>query len=196
MILSRKTGKISKFTKEKLRICLISQLTRRQEFAMIYTQPNRKEEAYMNWAATLWFILMMVFLVVEAACPIHLVSIWFAAGSLVAMITAMLGGQLWLQIVLFLVVSCTLVAMLWPFIKKFLNPHLTKTNVDAVVGSVGRVTVNIDNIAAEGQVKLGAMEWSARSSSGEPIPAGTLVRADRVEGVKVFVTPAETTANV
>lgn len=150
----------------------------------------------MNWGATVWFVLMMVFLVVEAACPIHLVSLWFAAGSLVAMIAALLDGQLWLQTVLFLTVSCALVATLWPFIKKFLNPHLTKTNVDAVIGSVGRVTVAIDNIAAEGQVKLGAMEWSARSSSGAPIPVGTLVRADRIEGVKVFVTPAETTANV
>lgn len=150
----------------------------------------------MNWAAILWFVLMVGFLIVEAACPIHLVSIWFAAGSLVAMLAAFLGAQLWLQITLFLVVSVALVTLLWPFIKKFLNPNLTKTNVDAVVGSVGRVTVAIDNINAVGQVKLGAMEWSARSTSGQPIPEGTLVRADRIEGVKVFVTPAEVSANV
>lgn len=150
----------------------------------------------MNWAAIIWFGLMVGFLIVEAACLIHLVSIWFAAGSLVAMVTALLGGQLWLQVVLFFVVSCALVATLWPFIRKFLNPRLTKTNVDAVVGSMGRVTVAIDNIAAVGQVKLGAMEWSARSTSGEPIPENTLIRVDRIEGVKVFVTPAEVSVNV
>lgn len=150
----------------------------------------------MNLAVIIWFGLMVAFLITEAACPIHLVSIWFAAGSLVAMIASLLGAQLWLQILLFFVVSCTLVAMLWPFIRKFLNPKLSRTNVDAVVGSQGRVTVAIDNIAAVGQVKLGAMEWSARSTTGELIPENTLIRVDRIEGVKVFVTPAEISAKV
>jgi len=45
-------------------------------------------------------------------------------------------------------------------------------------------------------VKLGGMEWSARSTSGDPIPAGIEVRVDRVEGVKVFVTPVEATVTV
>ena len=150
----------------------------------------------MNLAAIIWFALLLVFLVVEAACPIHLVSIWFAAGSLVAMIIAFLHGPVWLQIALFLVISCALVALLWPFIKKFLNPNLKKTNIDAIIGSQGYVTAEIDNLAATGQVKLGAMEWTARSTSGDPIPAGTLIRVDRVEGVKVFVSPAEVSAQV
>ena len=38
----------------------------------------------MNWAAILWFVLMAGFLIAEAVCPFHLVSIWFVAGSLVA----------------------------------------------------------------------------------------------------------------
>ena len=150
----------------------------------------------MNWAAIAWFALLLVFLIVEAACPIHLVSIWFAAGSLVAMLVAFWGGKLWLQITLFLVVSCVLVALLWPFIKKFLNPKLKKTNLDAVIGSEGLVTAAIDNVAAAGQVKLGAMEWTARSTSGKKIPTGTLVKVDRIEGVKVFVSPAEVPASV
>lgn len=150
----------------------------------------------MNLAAMIWLGLLVGFLVLEAACPIHLVSIWFAAGALVAMVTALLGGEIWLQTVLFLTVSCALLASLWPFIKKVLNPHLTKTNLDAVVGTLGRVTVAIDNVSATGQVKLGAMEWSARSSSGQPIPENTLIRVDRIEGVKVFVTPAEISAQV
>ena len=150
----------------------------------------------MNWAAIIWFGLLLVFLVVEAACPIHLVSIWFAAGSLAAIIASYLGAAVWLQVLLFLLVSCTLVVLLWPFIKKFLNPHLAKTNVDAVIGSEGYVTADIDNVSATGQVKLGAMEWSARSTSGNLIPKGTKVRVDQIEGVKAFVSPAEVPANI
>ena len=150
----------------------------------------------MNWAAIVWFALLLIFLIVEAACPIHLVSIWFAAGSLLAMLVAYLGGPIWLQIALFLVVSCVLVALLWPFIQKFLNPKLKKTNIDAVIGTEGLVTADIDNVSALGQVKLGAMDWTARSTSGKQIPAGTLIRVDRIEGVKVFVSPVEVPATV
>ena len=150
----------------------------------------------MNLAAILWLCLMVVFLIVEAACPFHLVSIWFAAGSLVAMVASLLSAPVWLQILLFLVVSCTLLAMLWPFVRKFLNPKVAKTNIDSVIGTEGRVMVAIDNVNATGQVKLGAMDWTARSTSGAKIPAGTLIRVDRIEGVKVFVSVVEETANV
>ena len=141
-----------------------------------------------------WLSLMLVFLIVEAACPIHLVSIWFAAGALVASVTAMLGGAVWLQVLLFMVVSAALLASLWPFVKKVLKPKITKTNVDSVIGAEGYVTADIDNLASTGQVKLGGMEWTARSCSGKKIPAGTLVKVERIEGVKVFVVPEEVKA--
>ena len=151
----------------------------------------------MNWGYTiLWIVLMVVFLVVEASCPIHLVSIWFAAGSLVAAIAAALGGQLWLQILLFLVISCGLLAALWPFVKKVLNPKRSATNIDAVIGSEGYVTVAVDNLNAEGKVKLGGMEWTARSTDGTKIPAGTLVKVERIEGVKAIVSEVKTEATI
>ena len=150
----------------------------------------------MESAAIFWLVLLVVFLIAEAACPIHLVSIWFALGALVALLCAALGGPVWLQITLFVVVSGVLLALLWPLAKKFLNPQVTATNVDSVIGSVGLVTVAIDNVEALGQVKLGGMEWSARSTSGDPIGVGTEVRVDRVEGVKVYVTPVEAAVTV
>ena len=150
----------------------------------------------MELTIIVWFILMIVFLIVEAACPVHLVSIWFAAGSLVALIVSFLNGPFWLQITLFLIVSCLLVALLWPFIKKFLRPKLEKTNLDAIIGTKGMVTVTINNMAAAGQVKLGAMEWTARSTSGDVIAEGTLVEVDRIEGVKAFVSPVNVTVNI
>ena len=150
----------------------------------------------MNWAACIWVALAIAFLIVEAACPIHLVSIWFVVGSIVAMIAAMLHWALWLQITLFVLVSGALLATLWPLVRKHLNPKLEKTNVDAVIDSTGLVTVAIDNLTATGQVKLGAMEWTARSTSGAAIPVGTVVRVDKIEGVKAFVSPAEVPAKV
>jgi len=150
----------------------------------------------MDWTVFLWFALLLIFLIVEAACAIHLVSIWFAAGALVALIAGFFGAPLWLEITLFLVISCTMVALFWPFIKKFLNPKVEKTNVDAIIGTEGYVTADIDNVSAVGQVKLGAMEWTARSTNGAKISKGTLVKVDRIEGVKAFVSAVEVTASL
>ncbi len=145
----------------------------------------------MNTAATLWMVAMVTLLIVEGACPFHLVSIWFAIGALAAGIAALLGAQLWLQITVFLVISCGLLVATLPLVKKFLKPKIVKTNVDAILGSQGYVTETVDNISATGQVKLGGMEWTARSADGHVIEAGTLVQVEKIEGVKAFVSPVK-----
>lgn len=141
----------------------------------------------MNWTAMIWLLLLVVFLIVEAA-TVTLASIWFAGGVLCALAVSLLGLEVRVQVTAFLVVSAALLAALRPLAKKYLTPKVTATNIDAVIGSTCLVTAAVDNVTATGQVKLGAMEWTARSTTGEPIPAGTIVRVDRIEGVKVFVT--------
>lgn len=142
----------------------------------------------MKFAAFVWLGLMILFLIAEGA-TVSLVSLWFAAGAVVAMFAALLGAGIWLQTGLFLVVSGALLLMLRPIVRRYLVPKITPTNVDSLVGSTGLVTEAIDNVTASGQVKLGAMEWTARSTTGENIPQGALIRVDRIEGVKVYVTP-------
>ncbi len=149
----------------------------------------------MEFFTILWLALMVVFLVTEAA-TVTMVSLWFAAGSLAALAASLLHAPVWLQVVLFLAVSALLLAALRPMARKHFTPKLSKTNVDAVVGSRGYVTADIDNVSATGTVKLGAMEWTARSTAGCAIPKGTLVQVDKIEGVKAFVTPVEVPAEV
>lgn len=149
----------------------------------------------MNWAAITWLCLMVVFIVLEAS-TVTMVSLWFAAGALVAMIAELLGAPGWIQLVLFFVVSGVLLSLLRPLVRKYFTPKITKTNVDAMIGTVGLVTVTVDNISAQGKAKLGHMEWSIRSTSGAVIPEGTLVRVDRIEGVKAFVSPVEVKSQV
>ena len=149
----------------------------------------------MNWAAIVWLVLLVVFLAAEAA-TVSMVSLWFAVSALAALLVALLGGPGWLQGTLFLVISAVLLALLRPLVRRYISPRITATNVDSVIGSTGLVTAAIDNVSAAGQVKLGAMEWTARSTSGQPIPVGTLVKVDKIEGVKAYVTPAEIPAKV
>ena len=140
--------------------------------------------------AIVWLVLMVVFLIVEGMTVVT-VSLWFAAGALVALLVSLIGLEIWVQVVLFFVVSGVLLACLRPLVQRHFTPRLSRTNVDALIGTKGYVTADIDNLSAAGKVKLGGMEWSARSTHGLPIPEGTLVKVDHIEGVKAYVSPVE-----
>ena len=136
-----------------------------------------------------WLVLLLLFAASEAV-TVGLTSIWFAAGALVALIAALLGGPVWVQIALFLAVSLLCLIAVRPLAKKHLNDKVVPTNADRVIGAQAQVTEDIDNIHGKGAVIIRGMTWSARSEDGTSIPAGTLVTVLHIEGVKVFVEPA------
>ena len=78
-----------------------------------------------------------------------------------------------------------------PLVKKYLRPRIQATNADRCVGRTGVVLEDIDNLAATGQVRVCGSVWSARSTDGAPIAAGTTVVVDRIEGVKLMVRTAK-----
>ena len=141
----------------------------------------------------LWVGLMVVFGILELS-TVNLVSIWFVAGSLVAMAAALLGASIWVQIVLCLITAGILLAFLQPFVRKFVTPKKTATNVDMVLGREAYLTEAVDNIRGTGSLKLDGKEWTVRSMDQTVLPAGTLVKIVKLEGVKLYVTPVQTAA--
>ena len=143
----------------------------------------------------LWLVLLVVFAVLEGVTA-GLVSIWFCAGSLVALIATWLGASLPVQIGLFVAISLLAMAIIRPMARKWFQPRLQKTNADRILDQEGVVVEEIDNLRAHGQVKVGGIVWTARSAEEESIPAGTRVRVVRIEGVKAIVTTKEAAADV
>ena len=134
-----------------------------------------------------WLIALVVFLVIEAATH-GLAPIGFAGGARGALIAAMCGAGIVIQIVLFLVVSLVLLFFTRPLAVRFLNKDTLKTNVDRVVGMEGVVTEEISNLAGTGKVSLGGNVWTARTENeGGTIPVDAVVTVLRVEGVKLIV---------
>jgi membrane protein implicated in regulation of membrane protease activity len=136
-------------------------------------------------AALIWLILMVVFLVIEGN-TIAMVSLWFGAGALASLIVALIGGEVWLQILVFLTIAIVLLALLWPMARKHLKPKLVATNADALIGRVCLVTEAIDPLEG-GRVKVGDVTWTARVESGDIIPAGSHVKIMKIQGSKVIV---------
>ena len=135
---------------------------------------------------TFWIIAMVVFLVIEAV-TVGIVSVWFAIGALFAMVTAMLGANLWVQIAVFLVVSAVTLYFTRPLVKKYVNNKVEPTNADMLIGKECRVVETIDNLTGTGAVYVDGKTWTARTVDEEIIHEGQLVKAERIEGVKLIV---------
>lgn len=134
-----------------------------------------------------WFIAMVVFLIVEGMVP-GLVSIWFAIGSLAALISAALHAPLWLQLVWFGIVSVASLLLTRPLVKKYVNGRTQPTNADSVIGRDCVVRETVDNLNGTGAVWIDGKMWTARSEDAQKIiPEGTTAIALRIEGVKLIV---------
>ncbi len=142
----------------------------------------------MNLMFILWMIVAGAFLILELFTA-ALCSIWFTVGAVAALAVTGLKGPVWLQILVFFLVSAACFALMYPRIKKHLNQKKTPTNADMTIGAICVVTQVIDNISGTGAVTTGGKTWTARSVTGDVIEEGRMVRAIRIEGVKLMVTP-------
>ncbi len=135
----------------------------------------------------MWLIVMVLLLIVEAA-TVTLVSIWFAGGALVALLTATLGAPVWLQIIVFLLVALVLLLFTRPIAMKYFNKNRIKTNVESLIGKQAIVVSEIDNLRGVGQATVNHQQWSAKSSEDQVvIPEGAVVEIVEIKGVKLIV---------
>ena len=148
-----------------------------------------------NGIVVFWIAAIVVFLIVEAL-TVGLTSIWFALGGLAALICALLGGPLWLQILWFLVIAIATLLLTRPLVRKYVNARRQPTNADRSIGEIAVVTEEIDNIAGTGAVSLEGKFWTARSVSGEVFHPGEKVRVREIRGVKLLVENAAAPAAV
>lgn len=134
-----------------------------------------------------WLMLVCIFVIMEFV-TVSLTSIWFAGGALIALFAGLLGAPVFLQFLLFFVVSVILILFTRPFAMKFVKPHNVKTNYEEAIGKEVQVTEQIDNRKSRGTVRFNGLEWSARSTEDDVIiEAGETVVVTEVRGVKLFV---------
>ena len=140
----------------------------------------------MSQAVIGWLIAIVVFIVAEAT-TVALVSVWFIGGAVCALVAAILGAGLGVQLAVFLVVSAALLAFACPAARK----KWERMNADRLVGETAMVAEPIDACADTGAVKINGVLWTAKCTTGERVEAGRHVTIERVEGAKLYVKPAE-----
>lgn len=135
----------------------------------------------------MWLVAMIVLLIIEGIVP-GLVSIWFAIGAFAAMISAILGAPLWLQVLWFFAVSILTLCLTRPFAKKYVNSRAMPTNADMLIGKECVVTEAINNVLGTGAVTVGGKVWTARTEEPDgKAETGKVMTVVKIEGVKLIV---------
>ena len=138
-----------------------------------------------------WVAVIAVSVLTEI-CTVGLTAIWLSGGGLAALLVALVGGPLELQIAAFFAVTLALLFWTRPLAVKYLNKNRMRTNVDATLGQSVRVLERIDNAADTGKVVYRGMEWTARAAKGaEVFEAGETAVVHAIEGVKMLVVRPE-----
>ena len=141
----------------------------------------------LMWA---WLGLFIVIAIIEFAIfeglTYNLVSIWFGAGSIAAMIAAAFGAPLWVQVVCCVIAGTIALLALKPYMKKMVAPKFRKTNLDRLEGMTATVLEEVDNFA--GAVKADGKEWNARSNDAKAISVGMPCKIVKLDGNKLIVT--------
>ncbi len=140
---------------------------------------------------TFWLVLFVVFLVTELV-SLGLTSIWFAGGSLVALLLSFTDVGFYVQIAVAILVSVVLLLVIRPWAKNHFNKDRERTNAQSLIGQTAIVLEEIDNIHAQGRVLIRGQEWSARNAvENECIPKDTRVTVQAISGVKLIVERGE-----
>ena len=135
----------------------------------------------------IWLGCIVGFGILEALTA-GLISIWFVAGGIASLLCAILGAGTLFQIVVFIAVSAAALILTRPLVRRYTQGKSIPTNADRVLGQTAKVTEAINNENSTGAVYVDGKTWTARTTDGDVIPAGTLVQIERMEAVKLFVT--------
>lgn len=120
-----------------------------------------------------WLAVLAAAVIVELVTPTALVSIWFAAGALAAVIFTILHAPFWLQIAVFVLVSLLLLALVRPAATRYLRGNVVATNADRYIGAIAVVEQTITT-ARWGIVKVEALPGALRPMRGNASKRGAV----------------------
>ena len=141
----------------------------------------------MEFTMLLFWIIALVVLIVVEAVTAQMVTIWFAAGAVGAIVAERLGAEVWVQWVVFVAVSTVALIATRPLVKKITKAKVQPTNADRCIGMVAVVTEEINNVEGRGQVHVNGVTWTARSLDGSIFKKDERVIVERIDGVKLIV---------
>ena len=139
----------------------------------------------------LWTLVCVVALILEVSSGTFYLMC-FAIGAVGAVVVSLMGTPLWLQVLVFSVISAVSVFCVRPLLVKCLHP-VQKERLSNASALVGRQGVVVEPISAErpGYVRVDGDEWRAVTADGTMIERGVNVRITAMNSIVVTVEPMD-----
>ena len=131
----------------------------------------------------IWLLIIIALTIIEAV-TVNLVTIWFVASGIVALILSFFDISVPIQVATFVILGIILLFTTKKPLEKLLNKTKQKTNLDRVLDMEGIVTEQIEK-NHPGEVKVDGKRWTAVAEN--KILEGATVKILKIEGVKLIV---------
>jgi len=139
-------------------------------------------------AVVAWVTVAILAAIVEISIP-HFGVIFVSLAAAGSALASLVGLGVPVQIVAFIIVLVTSWAFLRPrMIARIGAAPGVPSRTEALVGTQGIVTHDIDPILGTGRVTVSGQDWAARSAG--PLVSGTRIRVVGADGIVLEVTPA------
>ncbi|NQW29715.1 MAG: NfeD family protein [Ignavibacteria bacterium] len=139
--------------------------------------------------AQLWLVTAIILFILEIVTP-GFVLANFGVASIAAATAAWLGGDLTVQVIVFVITCVVSFFTVRPILHKMLykgKDTTVPTGTDAIVGRIARVTERIPASPEAGRVQVDGDSWRALSADGQPVETDKTVRIMRVDSTNVIV---------
>lgn len=132
-----------------------------------------------------WVVVGLVFAMIELITPGLFYSLSVSGGACVAAISAYCECDAVTQYIIFVAGIVLSFLFLVFIVRSTVHRSVVSTNIDALPGKIGLVTVMCNELHV-GQVLVGGQEWTALALHGQ-LESGIPIRVVRVQGVRLVV---------
>jgi membrane protein implicated in regulation of membrane protease activity len=138
----------------------------------------------------IWIIIAVLLFIAEIFTPAFLAAC-LAIGCIASGVFAAMDYGIKIQLVAFSIGTLASFFGARPFMLKYAHrkSDKVKTNVDALIGKIGRVNTTIDNSRNEGRVTIEGDDWRAEAETNETINAGEKVEVLKINSTILIVKP-------
>lgn len=138
----------------------------------------------------LWVVLGVLLIIAEIF-TLGFVLFWFGIGAFAAALASWLGLGVFLQFLIFAVISVGLTVMSRTIFENYYShgdADLIKTGIDTLPGQIGTVADSSKGALNEAAVKVYGSIWTAFPvDSSQQLIEGEKVEVERVEGSSIYV---------
>jgi membrane protein implicated in regulation of membrane protease activity len=137
-----------------------------------------------------WIVLGLLLVLAELATPGGFFVIFFGISAIIvgALAGLGMGGPVWIQLLLFSVLSVGSLVLFRARLLKAIQHDPQRPPVDSLVGEIGHVEGDISP-GAVGKIEVHGAVWQARNSTDSSLTRGTRCRVVRVKGLMLDIEP-------